>query len=264
MLEHHRQEVLNVLIAQLLQERGVISAPEQILDVANIPRRKMPDVLVYYNGLRTLIEGEVGDQPAFWSHDAETVYTMAQQPNAYLMPLHKAKEGRNLRKVEDLWPLAGSIVIVERMWLNTQKLTAARLAQPVLSNTWWPLRPKKRHASAQRQKVLLLWLNSTLGILTLVGHREETRGAWVKFKKPVLSAMPVLDIASLSQSQLRQLAAAYDRLCNHALLPPLPQMANDNVRAELDNALARALGLPDLAPLRTLLAREPVVSLQPL
>ena len=41
-------------------------------------------------------------------------------------------------------------------------------------------------------------------------------------------------------------------------------MARDAVRAQVDAAVARALGLPDLTPLREQLAREPVISLQPL
>ena len=45
---------------------------------------------------------------------------------------------------------------------------------------------------------------------------------------------------------------------------PLPQMARDAVRAQVDAAVARALGPPDLTPLREQLAREPVICLQPL
>jgi hypothetical protein len=206
---------------------------------------------------------KVTPYPAFWGHDAEAVCTMAQQPNAHLMPLHKAKEGRNLRKVEDLWPLAGSLVLVERMRLNTQKLTAARLTEPVLSNTWWPFTPKKRHSSAQRQKALVLWLNSTLGVLLFCVHREETQGSWVGFKKPVLSAMPVLDLKSLCGNQLKLISSVYDRLCDKALRP-LPEMDTDDVRAEIDKALAKALKLPDFSILRQMLAREPVVCLRPL
>jgi len=41
-------------------------------------------------------------------------------------------------------------------------------------------------------------------------------------------------------------------------------MAADPVRAQIDAAVAQALGLPDLTPLREPLAREPVISLQPL
>jgi hypothetical protein len=68
------------------------------------------------------------------------------------------------------------------MWLNTQRLTAVLLSEPVLSNVWWPLKLRDglddRHA-----KVLTLWLNSTLGLFLLLANRVETRGAWVQFKK---------------------------------------------------------------------------------
>jgi len=55
----YRQEVFNVLLAQLLQERGVLSAPETILKYDPSRSRRMPDVLVDFNGLRTVIEGEI-------------------------------------------------------------------------------------------------------------------------------------------------------------------------------------------------------------
>src|SRR3972149_1219464 len=58
-----RQEVLNVLMAQLLEERGIIAAPEQILKDP-FGRRRMPDVLVDYQGLRLVIEGEFDTRTA--------------------------------------------------------------------------------------------------------------------------------------------------------------------------------------------------------
>lgn len=54
-----RQEVFNVLLAQLLQERGAVVAPESILYTGVQKTRQMPDVIVSYQGLRTAIEGEV-------------------------------------------------------------------------------------------------------------------------------------------------------------------------------------------------------------
>lgn len=55
----YRQEVLNVLLAQLLQERGVITAPESIITLGKVGAHRMPDVIVHFHGLRTVIEGEV-------------------------------------------------------------------------------------------------------------------------------------------------------------------------------------------------------------
>lgn len=58
----YREEVFNVLLALLLHERGVITAPEQSFRQALEERRHVPDVLVIYRGLRTVIEGKVADK----------------------------------------------------------------------------------------------------------------------------------------------------------------------------------------------------------
>ena len=203
--------------------------------------------------------------PAFWGHDASTVTTIAQTPNAYLSPLSQPKKEREivrpLRRVEDLWPLAGRIVIAERLRLNTQRLAAMRLAEKALSNVWWPF--ACHEDSEELEKALVLWLNSTLGLLVLLAHREETEGAWVDFKKPVLKDLPVLDVRALGDKQREALAQAYDGLSGKALLP-FPQMHSDPVRREIDEVIRKTLRLPDFGVLRQLLAREPVVCLRPL
>jgi hypothetical protein len=55
-----RQEVLNVVLAQLLQRRGLVVTPERILKAASEgPRqRHIPDVMVDFQGLRLVIEGD--------------------------------------------------------------------------------------------------------------------------------------------------------------------------------------------------------------
>jgi len=58
----YREEVFNVLLALLLHERGVVTAPEQSFRQALQERRHVPDVLVVYRGLRTVIEGKVADK----------------------------------------------------------------------------------------------------------------------------------------------------------------------------------------------------------
>ena len=63
MSDGYRQEVFNVLLAQLLAEGGIVAAPENILKLGPERRRRMPDVMVDFQGLRTIIEGEVDDQP---------------------------------------------------------------------------------------------------------------------------------------------------------------------------------------------------------
>jgi hypothetical protein len=218
-----------------------------------------PDRRDIHDGFR-LSKAETA-YPAFWGHDASAVATLAQTPNAFLSPLSKAKKGRPLRKANDLWPLAGRVLLAERLRLNTQRIAAMHLDREVLSNVWWPF---ASHAPDEvTDKALVLWLSSTLGLLILLAQRQETEGAWVGFKKPVLKDMPALHIRTLSAGQRNALAAAYDRVSGETLLP-FPQMAGDPVRREIDEAIAKALRLPDISIIRELLAREPVVCLRPL
>ena len=195
--------------------------------------------------------------PAFWGHDAEAVLSMAQSPNAYLNPRVRAARGRPLRCASDLWQRAGQILIAERLRLNTRRLAAVFVEQKVLSNVWWPL---ATGIAEEKQKALVLWLNSTPGLLILLGHREETEGAFVGFKKPVLERMPVLDVRNISKHVLQTLVQAFDQLANESLLS-FPEMDHDAIRAAIDEAVADALGLLDFGILRELLAREPIVCL---
>ncbi len=198
---------------------------------------------------------------ALWGNDSSQVVTLVQRPNQFLSPLSKPKPGRHLRKVEHLWPLAGTLMIAERMRLNTGRLAAVALEERSLSNTWWSFISFIRKAGLRREKVLAMWLNSTLGLLSLLSNRAETEGPWVDFKKPILENLLVPDLRIVPSEQQRFLASAFDRLCHQGLLP-LPEMANDPVRAEIDAAVSTALRLPDFSFLRTMLAREPVVCLE--
>jgi len=218
-----------------------------------------PDVRNIYDGFNDV------DTPtafsAYWGHQTKSVIQMAQVSNRWLEPLAKPRKGASLRDPTALWEQAATILLVERLRLNTGRMLAVLLERKVLSNTWWTVILKENCARPNADKTLLLWLNSTLSALTLITMRAETEGAWVKFKKTTLKAMPVLDIRKLDDAQLAQLAAAYDDLCEQEL-QPLPRMAEDETRAAIDNAFSEALGLPDLALLREMLAREPVVSMK--
>jgi hypothetical protein len=152
-------------------------------------------------------------------------------------------------------------MLAERIRLNSQRLFCLRVSEIVLSNTWWPGSLKENFSCDDIEKSFVLWLNSTLGVLIILSNRQETEGAWMKFKKPVMEKLPVLDFGSLSVAQLAQLAATYDEVCREELRP-FPEMNSDPVRARIDAAIAQALDLPDFSILRRLLAQEPVVCLK--
>jgi hypothetical protein len=253
---------LNHALLQLLTEHRyhdttLTLAPIRVLGELGPDRRDI------YDGFEILRSNSTPTSyPALWGHEADKVFKLQHMPNAYLTPLHQPRKGRPLRDAGQLWNHAGTILLAERMRLNTQRLVALHMDQPVLANVWWSFKLQDT-LTDDHAKSLVLWLNSTLGLLLLFGNRQETEGAWVSFKKPLWQELPVLDVKKLPKKVLKQLAQVFDMLCQQALLP-LPQMASDAVRAQIDAAIANALGLPDLTPLREQLAREPVICLQPL
>ena len=246
----------------LLQGKLKLPGYAQTIVVDLVPLKELgelgPDRRDIYDGFeRTAAKTAYA---AFWGHDSQAVQTLAQPVTHHLSALSQAKNGRPLRKVEQLWPRSGRLLLAERMWLKTQRVVAIRLPQPVLSNVWWSFSPQQA-ISAAAEKALILWLNSTLGLLILLANRDETEGAWISFKKASLYALPVLDVRRLTPAQTARLAAVYAQLCN-VPLQSFPDMANDAVRAQIDAAIAQTFNLPDFSVLRELLAQEPVVCLR--
>jgi hypothetical protein len=196
--------------------------------------------------------------PALWG--AKGISRLAQKPNMYLEPLPRARKGRNLRKVKDLWPKAGRVLLTQRPWLNTKCVTAVRFTHKALADVWWPFVFSGGKNVEQLEKAFVVWLNSTPALVLLLGHREETRGAWIQFKKPALERLPVLDVMSLNSDVITKLAAVFDKLADRRILP-FPQMKDDPVRAEIDAEISTSLNLPSLHGLRELLSREPIFGL---
>ncbi|MDE2765383.1 MAG: hypothetical protein OXI25_03000 [Chloroflexota bacterium] len=193
--------------------------------------------------------------PMVENHDTERRRRIAVMPDKHLAPLVNARPSRHLKPAGQLWPKAGRLLISERLWLETARVVAMRCDRKVLSNVWWPVNIDDE----QSEKALALWLNSSLGLLTIMAERTSTRGAWVKMKKADLQEMPVLDPSQLSPAQSWQLSLLFDSVAEMEF-ERLPAMAHCPARQAVDDGLARILGLPDLANLRALLASEPVVS----
>ena len=192
--------------------------------------------------------------PAFWNHDASKVRTIAQKPNATLHARKKALPERNLKDAGAVWSKAGRLLLVSRLRSNTHRVIAVGHNKKVLGNTWWAF--DNSGLTENQHKTLLLWLNSTLGIMSYYGRRAITEGAWMQMKKPAWSSMPVIDVRALPEATLEALAKAYDTLAEKELAA-IAQLDSDMARQEIDAALANALGLPDVGMIRELLAREP-------
>ena len=193
--------------------------------------------------------------PMVENHDTQQRRRLLTEPDKYLAPLTGPRPGRKLKQVAQLWPKAGRFLVAERLWLETTRVVAMWSETRVLSNVWWPIRVRDVRA----EKTLAVWLNSSLGLLTILARRTSTRGGWIAMKKADLEDLPVLDFRHLSPTQLQGFSDLFDKMAE-AEFERLPSMAHCPARQSLDDGVSEILGLPNLGKLRDLLASEPVVS----
>ena len=193
--------------------------------------------------------------PMMEGHDTEQRKSMVCAPDAYLSPLVTPRGGQRPGYGERLWLQAGRLLIAERLWLETNRVIAMRTDTRVLSNVWWPVKMDE----VAHEKALAVWLNSSLGLLTLLAQRTSTRGGWVGMKKADLEQLPILNVRALTPQLLQAMSQVFDDTAGEEF-ERLPAMADCAARRRLDDGISEILGLPDLAGLRRLLASEPVIT----
>jgi hypothetical protein len=134
----------------------------------------------------------------------------------------------------------------------------------VLSNVWWTLRVDpnlhNKISDLDLERIVSLWLNSTLGAIQLLHIRTETRGPWISFKKPNLKSLSILDPTALSKKQIREFVRLFENVSSKPFLS-WPEISKDKTRQFIDTEISQILNLPDYSVLRKLLASEPVFSL---
>ncbi len=242
-----------------LLDEGEVRVPGEV-SAASIPLCRLSDLGQIGPDVRDVRDGfdptdAVTAYPMVENHDTRKRKRLATNPDRYLAPLVEPRPRRRLKRVDQLWPKAGRLLIGARFWLNTVRIVAMRSDRNVLASMWWPVRTDSQSV----EKTLAVWMNSSLGLLALLAVRNTTRGSWVQLKKADLQVLPVIDPRQLAPPQLRNLSDLFDQLAE-AEFQSLPAMHHCPARRALDEALAQILNLPNLTTLRHLLATEPTIS----
>lgn len=205
---------------------------------------------------------------ALWNHESEEMKTMSASSNSYLTP--KPGKGELAQKLWDSG--SGQIMVANRLWLKTHKLAAVYLDKPALGSMWWPagMKDLAKATKEELNKIEVLWLNSTFGLLGILSLRQDTRGAFIQTKKEALESVPILNAKSLTKKQIDELLVLYSGLSTKEI-PAFPVQFEEAAkkqgwRYELDKRLVEIIigETKDLTPLYEMLAREPIICLKPL
>ena len=193
---------------------------------------------------------------ALWHHKTEVIQSMAADTDVEIV----AKPGKE-RQAERLWERRGTLMLPTRVRLNTMRMLSVRLDAPALGSAWVPCKPNAASIETETlEKALCAYLNSSIGVLALLGDRSNKVPSYPQFSMDDLKKMPVPDFAAIDGAADR-LAEAYDAHAKDALLP-LPRMDDCPTRRALDDAVVDALGVDaeTVASIRRSLAAEPSVT----
>ena len=194
---------------------------------------------------------------ALWQHDTEVTQSMAARPDTHII----AKPPK-AHLAERYWQQRSKLLLPNRMRLNTVRVLSVRLDTPAVGSSWSPCNLLgSDEVIANLEKAICVYLNSTIGILALLGDRTNRVPSYPRFSIDDLRKLTVPDFTAVDGAVAAQLAAAYDAHA-YAIQQPLPQMDSDPVRRALDTAVASALGLDGelVATIRRHLAAEPSVT----
>ncbi|MEM4592791.1 MAG: hypothetical protein QW196_05270 [Sulfolobales archaeon] len=162
----------------------------------------------------------------------EVAKTIEIQPNAYIPDVTNPKAMRIKR-------LRTKFLVPNRIRWNTFRAVAHLSTEPVVSNVYFMV---KTDLYENRQKALVLWINSFWGLLTIFSLMEITEEVFTRLNIGQWKMLPVLDVKSLASDVVEKLSKLYEKYRNADFGPLIDQFKTCN-RAQLDKDVLEALSI---------------------
>ena len=205
--------------------------------------------------------------PVLWSHDAKRERTMLFEGDSEGVPRQgSTSEEQDMvnRKVENIWNTASHCHFNHSFGFSSQSTGMQFTPRKTIGGRAWP---SISLSSVDQEKALVLWANTSLGLLLYWWHANKQQPGRGMIPKTALQTLPILDVTALEPKLLAEAVQLFDAMSEQPLLP-LHEIDSDPVRKELDEAFARnVLRLPEpiltsggpLELLRMKLSQEPSI-----
>jgi hypothetical protein len=205
--------------------------------------------------------------PALWSHDAARERTLSFEGDTEGVPLSGATDKERdyiEKKVASVWATASHCHCNLDFRFNSQSTGMQFTPRRTIGGRAWI---SLRLPSVEEEKALVLWGNTSMGLLMHWWHANKQQPGRGSIGKSTLQSLPVLDVTALTQKQLAAAARLFEVMSAQEFLP-VHEIDKDSVRRELDSRfVCDVLGLPaslvetggPLELLRMKLAREPSI-----
>ncbi len=205
--------------------------------------------------------------PVLWSHDATRERTMSFNADCEGIPRRGSTQKEQSTvglKVESVWNTASHCHFNRDFRFNSQSTGMQFTPRRTIGGRAWL---SIRLTSVEQEKALVLWANTSLGLLLYWWAANKQQSGRGSIGKSALQTLPVLDVTGLKPEQLSEAVKLFDTMSRQSLLP-LHNIDKDPIRKKLDTMFSRnVLGLAEsilmhggpLEVLRMKMSREPSV-----
>jgi hypothetical protein len=190
--------------------------------------------------------------PVLWGHPL-SIDTISRSEYDYTKPTNVKAENKYNTTVSNL-------LVAETIWTKTLSIVSIYSQKPLMATMFWEV-----DVDDESAKILSLWFNSTLGLLTLLSRSINNKGIKFNLKKNQLREVPVLDVRLLSKSDKRKLVDLFNNIKNNPFkrIPEEFKLASkgQGVRKRIDDLFHGILNLEvDLSRYYVLLAKDPIIT----
>jgi len=206
--------------------------------------------------------------PVLWAHDAKRERCMEFEADSEGI-IRQGKDSDEDRfaqeKASRIWEISSHCHFNHDFRFNSQSTAMQFTSKKTIGGRAWP---SIKLATIEHEKALVLWGNSSLGLLLHWWHANKQQAGRGSIGISALESLPTLDVTTLSKEALTKAVAIFDDI-RYKELRSVNEIAQDAVRAEIDTRLAtEVLGFPPelvapdgpLALLRQKMALEPSIT----
>ncbi|MCY4546406.1 MAG: hypothetical protein OXD39_14325 [Gemmatimonadetes bacterium] len=202
---------------------------------------------------------QITDEPTFpvlWNHAADRERYIEVQPDKCGIIRENCDE-----KAYSVWKTASRLHFSLDFRLNSQSLAACLTPKDTLGGTAWP---NFTMDNRQNETATALWANTTLGLILFWWAGTVQQAGRTRLTISRLPELLVLDVCTLTDTQLDQADCIFKDFEKRPLLPANEAYQDENRQALDEAVLVGLLGLPEsildpLAVLRRQWCTEPTV-----
>lgn len=190
---------------------------------------------------------------SIYGHETKHIISLQADPYTYILP----KKGK-LKEAKKFWSKRATLLLPETLQPNITHVSALNSSLPTVGVSWTPVRPYPNTTENHTKwsKAITAYLNSTVGIISILGIRIPRKPLYPRFS--INGCQDSIPVPSFLETDISTLSDIFDDVAK--IETRKWSDPNDPIRIKLDKSLSKIIKLdyPLVEKMRFELSQEPM------